>query len=146
MASKSKKRKSIYKKRRNLSFNFHKKVKKWTTKVIMIDIFLSIFFFCCVIHWIIEVFHSFKKWSSLLLSWLLFLLVIEILLFAESIKVLYKNLIIYMESKKKNKLFNKDSNLKIIHQKSKFSTNNSTIKYNNLSIRQYIIKYIFWNI
>ncbi len=108
MASKSKKRKNVWKRRRNLSLNFHKKVKKWTTKVIMIDIFLSIFFFCCVIHWIIEVFHSFKKWSSLLLSWLIFLLVIEILLFAESIKVLYKNLIIYVKNKKKNKLLNKD--------------------------------------
>ena len=108
MTSKIKKRKSINKRRQDLSLNFHKKVKKWTTKVIMIDIFLSIFFFCCVIHWIIEVFHSFKKWSSLLLSWLLFLLVIEILLFAESIRVLHKNLIIYVKNKNKDKLSNKN--------------------------------------
>ena len=78
----------------------------------MIDIFLSLFFFCCMAHWIIEVFYSFKKWSSLLLSWLLFLLVIEMLLFAESIKVLHKNLIIYVKSKKKNKLLNRNSKFK----------------------------------
>lgn len=112
MKSKIRGKKNNILRRRNLSFNFHKKVKKWTTKVIMIDIFLSLFFFCCMIHWIIEVFHAFEKWWNLLLSWLLFLLVIEILLFAESIRILYKNLIIYVKNKKKEKLLNKNTKSK----------------------------------
>ena len=96
--------------RRNISFKFHQKIKKWTTKAIMFDIFLTLFFLCCMVHWIFEVFHSFKEWTSILLFWLLFLLIIEVLLFTESVKILHSNLLIYVKNKKKEKGMKKKGN------------------------------------
>ena len=94
--------------RRNISLKFHQKIKKWSTKAIMFDIFLTLFFFCCMIHWIIEVFHSFNKGNNILLFWLLFLLIIEVLLFTESVKILHSNLLIYVKNKKKEKEMKKN--------------------------------------
>ena len=100
---KKKDKKSTVLRRRNISFKFHQKIKKWSTKAIMFDIFLTIFFLCCMIHWIMEIFHTFSKWKSILLFWLLFLLIIEVLLFSESVKILHSNLLIYVKNKRKLK-------------------------------------------
>ena len=100
---KKKNKNNIVLRRRNNSFKFHQKIKKWSTKAIMFDIFLTLFFFCCMIHWIIEVFHSFNKENNILLFWVLFLLIIEVLLFIESIKILHSNLLIYVKNKRKGK-------------------------------------------
>lgn len=83
------------------------KIKKISTKTILIDFFLTLFFLICAIHWIIEIIKSYEKWSYLLLIRLIILLIVEILLFVESIHILKHKLKIRKNRLKKDKKLKK---------------------------------------
>ena len=101
--TKTKNFKEQQRKKSLISFKIHNKIKKWTTKVIVIDFLITVFFFFVMLHGIYEVISSFSKWKSLLIIWVSLLLLLEIGLFAQSLKVLHKNVKIYLKNKKLKK-------------------------------------------
>ena len=95
-----------------------KRIKKISTKTILIDSFLSLFFLLCVIHWVTEIIKSFEKWSYTLLIRLIILLIIEIFLLIESIILLKHKLKLRRNHLIKEKKIKKLKKLKN-HKKSK---------------------------
>lgn len=95
----------------------HKKFKKWSTKMIIIEAILSLFFWSLIILWIHEIHLCYKDWSYVLLGWLIVLWIIELLLFIQSIIVLKRNLKLWKARKEqkenmKNLIYNPNKKFK----------------------------------